>query len=111
MNALALILALTSTIVLRSGDHIVAEGEIREDRGVLTFRSGGLLYSLPAREVERIVVSDADEATEKPVRKLRVSEENRKRLLKQLEENHSGTPAPPQEILQKPPAPPSADEV
>lgn len=93
MNAL-LVLALTaSMIVLRTGDRIPAEGPVKETDGVVMFRSGGLLYSVPASEVERIEEAAGD-GEEKPVRRLRVSEEERKRLIAELEKNHSGQPAP-----------------
>ena len=105
MNALLLLLTLTtSTLVLRSGDRIAVEGKLREADGVYTFRSGGLLYSLPATEVLR--VEEARPATvEPPKRKLRLSDEERKRLLEELEKNHGGTaPAPPQEFVPEAPA-------
>ncbi|MGZ5441782.1 MAG: hypothetical protein ACXW31_12455 [Thermoanaerobaculia bacterium] len=100
MNTLLLLLTLTtSTLVLRSGDRIAVEGTPREADGVYTFRSGGLLYSLPASEVLR-VEDPLPEAAEKPKRKLRVSEEERKRLLEELEKNHGGTaPLPPQPFV------------
>lgn len=96
MSALLLLLLTltTSTLVLRSGDRIRIEGGLREANGVYTFRSGGSLYSLPASEVVRIE-EPARVTVEKPVRKLRVSEEERKRLLAELEKNHAGTPPPP----------------
>src|SRR5215213_7674035 len=95
MNTLLLLLTLTtSTLVLRSGDRIAVEGTLREVDGVYTFRSGGLLYSLPAAEVLR--VEDAAQAAEqKPVKKLRLSDEERKRLLEELARNHEGTEPPP----------------
>ena len=95
MNALLLLLTLTtSTLVLRSGDRIAVEGTLREADGVYTFRSGGLLYSLPKSEVAG--VEEPQPATaEKPVWKLRVSEEERKRLLAELAKNSAGTPPPP----------------
>ncbi len=100
MNTLLLLLTLTtSTLVLRSGDRIAVQGTAREADGVYTFRSGGLLYSLPASEVLR-VETPLPEAAEKPKRKLRLSEEERKRLIEELEKNHAGTaPAPPQQFV------------
>ena len=101
MNALLLAV----TLVLHSGDRIAVEGNVREDDGVVTFRQGGLLYSLPAEEVLRIE-QPAEEAAEKPRRKLRVSDEERKRLIAELERNHSGTPSttPPPRLADIPPA-------
>lgn len=95
MNAALLLLTLTtSTLVLRSGDRIAVEGTPRHADGVYTFRSGGLLYSLPASEVLRLEETQPAPA-EKPTRKLRLSEEERKRLLAELEKNNAGTPPPP----------------
>ena len=114
MNALLLLLTLTtSTLVLRSGDRIAVEGTPRETKGVYTFRSGGLLYSLPASEVLR--VEEAPQASsDKPVKKLRLPEEERKRLLEELQKNHEGTaPAPPQTFVPEAPraiAEPHGDE-
>jgi|SRR5690349_14018938 hypothetical protein len=117
MNALLLLVALTSTLVLRSGDRIAVDGNPVEKDGVITFRSNGVLYSMPAIEVDRV------ESVEEPVpatvvkaepparRRAVVSEEERKRLLAELEKNHGGTPPPPE---QRPPAlepPPSRAEV
>ncbi len=104
MNTLLLLLTLTtSTLVLRSGDRIAVEGKLREADGVYTFRSGGLLYSLPAAEVLR-VEEMRPVTVEQPKRKLRVSEEERRRLLEELEKNHGGTaPAPPQQFVPEAP--------
>jgi type IV secretory pathway VirB10-like protein len=106
MNALVLLLTLTSTLVLQSGDRIPVEGKPVEKDGVITFRSGGMLYSMPAAEVARIesetpesenvvpISAKADEKKQTPRRKP-VSEEERRRLLAELEKNHTGTPPPP----------------
>lgn len=111
MNALFLLfLALTtSTIVLHSGDRIKVDGTVRQEKGVVTFRSHGSLYSLPASEIARIETT-AITAEEKPVAKLRVSDEERKRLIAELEKNHSGTPPPSSKVLTEPrPLPPAPD--
>ncbi|MBV8519620.1 MAG: hypothetical protein JO197_19670 [Acidobacteria bacterium] len=132
MNALLLLLTLTtSTLVLRSGDRITVEGDVRETNGVVTFRANGLLYSMPASEVDvdatknagtnaewRRRAADADaKPAPQPKVKLKVSEAERKRLLEQLENNHSGSPAPPsQSVVDGPhikvtePTPPPGDE-
>jgi len=134
MYALVFLLAVTSSLVLRSGDRITVDGTPVEKDGVYTFRSEGTLYSLPASEVARVETepakpsaeSDAASAdgaaegkkseapegkkSEAPKRKP-VSEEERKRLLAELEKNHGGTPPPP---TQRPPAavpPPTKEEV
>jgi type IV secretory pathway VirB10-like protein len=119
MNALLLLLTLTSTIVLRSGDRIAVDGPVREEKGVVIFRSNGLFYSLPASEVERIEKQEPQpaveqetpaEAEKKVRRRLAVSEEERRRLLAELEKNHTGVPQEPLPILKEIPPPPSADE-
>ncbi|MDP9191610.1 MAG: hypothetical protein M3P06_07890 [Acidobacteriota bacterium] len=122
MNALLLLIALTSTLVLRSGDRISVEGTPVEKDGVVTFRAGGLLYSMPAAEVERIesenaaervtvtsAAAKADEKKETPRRKP-VSEEERKRLLAELEKNHTGTPTPRDQTPPRLAPPPTRDE-
>ncbi|HYC59474.1 MAG TPA: hypothetical protein VEK79_07905 [Thermoanaerobaculia bacterium] len=106
MNALLLLLTLTSTLVLTSGERIAIEGNPVEKEGVLSFRSNGVLYSLPASEVARIekeepkVVIETKAETPPPRRRPTTSEE-RRLLLEELEKNHRGTPPPPD---QKPPA-------
>lgn len=122
MNAL-LLLALASTLVLHSGDKIPVEGTPVEKDGVYTFRSEGKLFSLPASEVLRVesetpkVEAEAkppavEEEKKKPARGRRpVSEEERKRLLAELEKNHSGTPAPPSQKLPALSPPPTREEV
>ncbi len=112
MNALLLLLVLNSTLVLHSGDRIPVEGKPVEKDGILTFRSDGKLYSLPASEVQRI--EDAPEpgsvievVAERPkarvLKRRPVSEEERKRLLAELEKNHQGTGSMPAPVLPPPP--------
>ena len=79
MNALVLLLTLTSTLVLRSGDRIPVEGKPVTKDGVVTFRSGGLLYSMPATEVDRIESEDAGETSEKVEVKAEVKKETPRR--------------------------------
>jgi len=118
MNLLpVLLLSLTATtLVLRSGDRISVDDTIREEKGVVTFRSGGTLYSLPASEIDRIIREPGESAAKEtpaaaePLLKLRVSDEDRKRLIAELEQNHAGTPAPRLPAIQLPPAPPVREE-
>ncbi len=121
MNALLLLLTLTSTLVLRSGDRIPVEGKPVTKDGVVTFRSGGLLYSMPATEVERIESENASDSSAPPQSKAEVkrenprrkpvSEEERKRLLAELEKNHTGTPPPPSQAPPRLAPPPTREEV
>lgn len=120
MNALFLLLVLNTTLVLHSGDRIAVEGRPVEKDGVLTFRSAGKLYSLPASEVVRIeeapqpgsVVEVVAERPKAPaIRRRPVSEEERKRLLAELEKNHRGTGSMPAPILPPPPTREEAREL
>jgi hypothetical protein len=119
MNTLLLLLTLTSTIVLRSGERIPVEGTVREERGVVTFRSKGNLYSMPMSEIERIEKQEetpkaqtpaAAPATKPAKVRLAVSEEERKRLLAELEKNRAGGPAREVPIVRETPPPPSREE-
>ena len=114
MNPLPILLLTlaTSTLVLRSGDRIAVEGSVREENGVVTFRSGGTLYSLPAIEVDRVdhapaaagsVVEVRANDAPQPRRRARISDEERRRLLAELEKNHSGTAAPHVPVQPLPP--------
>jgi len=121
MNTLLLLLTVASTLVLRSGDRIAVEGPVREEKGVVTFRSAGVLYSMPASEIERIEpVQPAPETPSKAAelegpktlpKKLALSEEEKKRRLKELEQNHAGKPAPPTTPIEQQYPPPTRGEV
>jgi len=112
------------TLVLRSGQRIAVQGTIREESDRLVFRqAGGALYTLRASEIDvqetraamRPALVARTEAAPRAITaaerlKLRVSESERERLLRELEMNHSGKPAPDQ-ILLEPPEPPTRAEV
>jgi hypothetical protein len=124
MNTLILLLTMTSTLVLRSGDRIAVEGPVREENGVVTFRMNGLLYSVPASEIDGVIASEeagsGDARTARAARSLdparddrrplRVSAAERDRLLRELERNHSGTPAPSTQTVPPLPPPPTRAE-
>lgn len=104
----------STTLVLRSGQRIVVEGPIQEKNGQILFRQpGGTLFSIPLPEVDLdatraaasgpivVRIRDAEEQGERRKRTLddlkltlKVDEEERKRLIHDLEANHSGTPGP-----------------
>jgi len=89
----AALLILASTLVLRSGERIAVGGAVTEKNGVVMFRSGGALYSMPASEVAEIATKAANASygdAQKFPRRLKVSVAERKRLLQDLERNHSG---------------------
>jgi hypothetical protein len=106
MHALAILLfatatafpqpILTTTLILRNGTHFEVDGPIREERGRIIFRSG-TLYSIPVAEVDmdatRASLTKTVLATVDQDRKLKVSPAERDRLLRELEQNHSGGPA------------------
>jgi len=108
MNVLPILLLTltTTTLVLRSGDRIsVDDGVAREENGVVTFRSGGTLYSLPSSELERTVngpetPAPAAASAEERRARLAVSEEQRKRLIEELEKNHGGQNVTPERMPQ-----------
>jgi hypothetical protein len=85
----------TTTLILRNGTRFDVEGPIREERGRIIFRSG-TLYSIPVAEVDmeatRAAITATVIASMEPDRKLRVSATERDRLLRELEQNHSGGP-------------------
>lgn len=111
MNLLPILfLLVSSTLVLRTGDRIVTDGPVKEENGVVTFRAKGTLYSLPVIEVDRIEDTNANTQPAAAKTKLKVSEEDRKRLLAELEANHSGTAAPVQQRVEPLPPPPTAEE-
>ncbi|HYR27249.1 MAG TPA: hypothetical protein VEU30_02215 [Thermoanaerobaculia bacterium] len=100
-----LILLLTTTLVLHSGDQITVEGPVTEENGVVTFRVKGLLYSVPATEIaSRGAVPEAEPKT-REVRRLTVTAEERDRRLRELEQNRAGVPAPPEQLTITPPPP------
>jgi hypothetical protein len=106
MHALAILLfataasfpqpILTTTLILRNGSRFDVDGPIREERGHIIFRSG-TLYSIPVAEVDmeatRAAVTRTVIATVDQDKKLKVSASERDRLLRELEQNHSGSPA------------------
>ena len=98
----------TSALVLRDGVRIDVDGAIHVENGRATFRVGGTLYSVPAEEVDleatRIVGAEAQPAKIPERSRLRVSESQRDRLLRDLEQNHDGKAAPA-EALRIPPGP------
>jgi len=121
MNALLHLLLLTAliptpTLVLRGGHRMDVDGNVRIEQGRAIFRSGGALYSVPEAEVD---LAATRAAAAIPVVKaettlrLKVSEAERIRLLKELEENHSGTPTTatlPPLTFEREPQPSPAEE-
>lgn len=110
MNALILLLTVaTSTLVLRSGDRITVEGDLREANGVVMFRMNGQLYSVPASEIALRTNAVEVETEAEKIRRLKVSTEERDRRLRELEQNHTGTPASREQLHITPAPPPPTD--
>jgi hypothetical protein len=86
----------TPTLVFRGGKRLDVDGSVRVDQGRVIFRSGGALYSVPEAEVDLTATRDAGAISvvkADPTMRLKVSEAERIRLLKELEQNHNGTPS------------------
>ncbi len=101
----------TNVIVLRSGQQIEVITAHEED-GRIVFRTpGGALYSLPVGEVDLTATRSVPAVeTRQPApapapKKLKASDSERKKLIQDLEQNHSGQPAAPVKIEPLPPAP------
>jgi hypothetical protein len=100
MNAFASLLLITtltfptSVLVLRSGKRIHTDGSVAIENGVVTFRNAGALYSVRESDVDldasRAIVVTPPEQRSESAWKLKVSREERDRLLRDLEQNHSG---------------------
>lgn len=103
MNVLASVLLITAlsistpTLVLKTGKRISVDGPVKVENAIVLFRSNGTLYSVPSEEVDfdatragaqPITVTPGDETT-----KLKAGPVKREKLLRELEQNHTGTPA------------------
>jgi hypothetical protein len=122
MNTVTLLLITTLSIpanvlVLRSGQQIDISSAHEED-GRIVFRTpNGALYSLPANEVDltasraTATIETHEHSSSTPAaRKLKASEIERKRLIADLEQNHSG-PATPSVTIEPIPAAPTLEAV
>ena len=97
-------LILLTTLVLRSGIRITVDGAVTQKDGRVVFRAvDGALYSLPASEVESSATQSESVPPPPEKKKLKLPAEERNRLLRDLENNHTGTPAPAGQILKTPP--------
>ena len=119
MNLLPSLLLLTAmlvptpALVLKSGARIAVDDGIKVESGVVYFRSGGSLYSIPSSEVDLEATRSAANAVAADVvdsKKLRVTPEERERLLRDLEQNHSGTAATQEQMTVPPPAAPTSSD-
>jgi len=106
-------LILLTTLVLRSGIQITVDGAVTQKDGRVIFRAvDGALYSLPASEVETSVAqTEAAAPASTAKKKLKLSAEERDRLLRDLENNHTGTAVPiPPSLTTPPPAKDQTDD-
>lgn len=103
MNALSSLLFLTAltistpALVLKTGKRIAVDAPVRVNGEMVLFRSNASLFSIPASEVDfeatrggasTITITPADDTA-----KLKVSSADRERLLRDLEQNHTGRAA------------------
>jgi hypothetical protein len=116
-------------LLLRDGSRIETAGRIERQGGSITFRNrAGVLYSIPASEVEREISGEEAGATQGTVlavvpaapmpriEKPRLTDiagrklNDKERLLHAIEQNHSGVAAPPAapEEIAPPPEPAAA---
>ena len=111
-----LLLTVSSVLVLRSGDRIALDGPVREENGQVVFRTAdGSLFTIAKHEIDVA----ASEAAESPVdgtkgavpKKLKVSADERDRLLRELSLNRGGTAPQPQQVLEEPPHLQTQEEV
>jgi hypothetical protein len=88
---------ITTSLILRNGTRFEVNGPIREEQSRIIFRTAGQLYSIPLADVDldatRAAVTKAVVVTNDTDRKLKVSTSERDRLLRELEQNHSGKPS------------------
>ena len=109
MNLPAIVLiTVSSVLILRSGDRIALDGPPRQENGVVVFRTpDGSLFSIAAGEIDFEATRAAEGRERDPQaaapKRLKVSAEERDRLLRELSQNRGGTPPPPQQILEDPP--------
>jgi hypothetical protein len=96
--------ALVTTLVLRSGAMIPVDGAITQKDGRVVFRSiDGALYSLNASEVVRTETPAEPVIVRPEPKKLKISAEERAKLLRELENSHGGTPMAISPTLVAPP--------
>ena len=100
------LLLLTSTLVLRTGERIEVQRPVEHVGDRVIFRVAGTLYSLPAAEIDFQATQALEEARKSAPtlpRRLKVTPEERDRLLAELSLNRSGQPPEPQRLLEEPP--------
>src|ERR1700692_2807799 len=101
----------TTTLILRNRTRFEVDGPIREEQGRIIFRTSGSLYSIPLGDVDldatRASVTKTIVVSNDQDRNFKVSAAERERLLRALEQNHSGEPAPELNLakVQEPPEP------
>lgn len=114
--ATLLMLVVSATLILRTGERIDVTGPVREAGGQVIFRvPEGTLYSLPASEVDEEATRALEEARRKGAdpapRRLKVTPQERDRLLAELAKNRNGQQPEQQRILTEPqPAPSNAEQ-
>ena len=104
-------LVLATILVLHSGDRFEVVGEVRYEAANAVFRAAdGALYSIPRSEVNDVATREASAPRKAPdgKRRLKVTPQERERLLAELSKNRSGKP--PQKQHFEPASPPTKQE-
>lgn len=113
MNALVTLLLVTP-LVLRSGARIDMDGPMKQEEGRVIFRAGGVLYSMPASEIDldatRIAAENVTVVKPDVPGRLKVTPEERDRLLRELAKNHAGGKPGTEQLKPAPPPPPREPE-
>ncbi len=98
-----------TTLVLKSGQSIEIISPLRMENDRAVFRAvSGTLYSIPTSEIDHQATRMASAPTAVVVTpeertRLRVSDEEKQRLLVELSRNRAGKPAPSPRMLEAPP--------
>jgi hypothetical protein len=104
-----LTLVLATILVLTSGDRFDVAGEVRYEGNNAVFRAtDGALYSVPRSEVDERATREASapKKVSDGTKKLKLTPEERQRLLDELSKNRNGKPPAKQAVLEQPvPAP------
>jgi hypothetical protein len=92
----------TDRLVLRSGDFLPVSGPVQVIEGRAIFRApSGSSFSVDVAEIDVEATIEARQRIARPVaapRRLAVSAEEKQRLLREIEKNHAGKPAPPEQF-------------
>jgi hypothetical protein len=108
-----LTLVLATILVLTSGDRFDVAGEVRYEGNNAVFRAAdGALYSIPRSEVDERATREASapKKAADPTKRLKLTPEERQRLLDELSKNRNGKPPAKQAVFEQPVPSPTKQE-